>query len=89
MLTKKQIQSICDEVKKEPGVRKKYPGFIDVHVHLREPFTAANLEGMFQLNFALKNYMIYWIIIAGGSVLLVLQYFIVYLSGILAFKHFK
>jgi hypothetical protein len=56
------------------------------YIALKDPFTAGNLEGMLQLNFAVTQQIIEAIIIFGGFALLVLQYWIVYITGILTWR---
>ena len=46
-------------------------------IALTDPYTAANLEGMLSLNFQLTQTMIIVIILVGGLILLILQWYLV------------
>lgn len=44
------------------------------YLALNDPYTAANLEGMFKLGFEITKEMLIWLIILGGASLVSLQY---------------
>lgn len=48
--------------------------FCSAYLALSDPYTASNLEGMFNLSFSLTSAMLWMIIIFGGIILLLVQY---------------
>jgi hypothetical protein len=50
-------------------------------IALTDNSTAANLEGMLNLNFEVTQRMIIWIIIVGGLFLLISQYFLIKITA--------
>lgn len=57
-------------------------------VALIDPYTAANLEGLLGLNFTVTTLMIVGLIVIGGSLLLVLQWWLTTKSVELTYRHF-
>lgn len=56
------------------------------YIAIRDPYTASNLEGMFNLNFKVTKVMLWGIILIGGAGLVGLQYVASVLVGRLAYS---
>lgn len=54
---------------------------ISAYVALADPYTGANIQKMFALNFEVNAGVIWAIIVIGGTCLLALQYAVVYFFG--------
>lgn len=59
------------------------------YLALTDPFTAVNLRGMFNLSFDVTKTMIYGLIIIGGSLLLIVQYWVTKLTSLFILKRGK
>ena len=58
-------------------------------IALWDPYTGANLKGMFRLDFEITRPMIFGIIFIGGAMLLVAQYLLIIYLGTKAMKYFS
>lgn len=59
---------------------------LSAYFALKDPYTAANLEGMFNTSFQITNEMIYGLVIVGGIGLIIFQYFSTIVAGRIAYK---
>lgn len=59
------------------------------YIAIADPYTGANLKGMLNLSFEVTPLMIWLLIVLGGSSLLLMQHFLLRVSGRIAFEKIK
>jgi predicted peroxiredoxin len=59
------------------------------YIAIADPYTGANLKGMLNLSFEVTPLMIWLLIVLGGSSLLLMQHFLLRISGRIAYEKIK
>lgn len=59
------------------------------YIAINDPYTGANLKGMLNLNFEVTHLIIWMIIVIGGISLLLMQHFLLLISGRIAYEKIK
>ena len=59
------------------------------YIAITDPYTGANLRGMLNLSFEITPLMIWLLIVLGGSSLLLIQHFLLLISGRIAYEKIK